>query len=123
MILSQISIRRPVLATMMSLGLVLLGAIGLSRLPVRELPDVDPPIINVTTVYAGANATVIETEVTEPIEEALTSIEGIKTLTSESREQVSQITVEFDLSIISIRSKGKSKYLLPDIFVVNPRAQ
>lgn len=98
MILSQISISRPVLATMLNLGLVLFGVIGLTRLPVRELPDIDPPIVNVTTVYAGASAAVIETQVTEPIEETLTSVEGIRTLTSESREQVSSITVEFDLS-------------------------
>lgn len=96
--LSEISISRPVLATMMSLGLVLFGVIGLTRLPVRELPDIDPPIVNVTTVYQGASAAVIETQVTEPIEETLTSVEGIRTLTSESREQVSSITVEFDLS-------------------------
>lgn len=96
--LSEISINRPVLATMMSLGLVLFGVIGLARLPVRELPDIDPPIVNVTTVYQGASAAVIETQVTEPLEEALTSVEGIRTLTSESREQVSSITVEFDLS-------------------------
>lgn len=96
--LSEISISRPVLATMMSLGLVLFGIIGLNRLPVRELPDIDPPIVNVTTVYQGASAAVVETQVTEPIEETLTSVEGIRTLTSESREQVSSITVEFDLS-------------------------
>ena len=96
--LSEISISRPVLATMMSLGLVLFGVIGITRLPVRELPDIDPPIVNVTTVYKGASAEVIETQVTEPIEETLTSVEGIRTLTSESREQVSSITVEFDLS-------------------------
>ncbi len=98
MLLSDISIRRPVLATMMNLALILFGVIGMSRLPVRELPDVDPPIVNVTTFYAGANAGVIETQITEPIEEMLTSIEGIRTLTSESRDQLSSITVEFDLS-------------------------
>src|SRR3990167_4600804 len=96
--LSEISIKRPVLASMMSLGLVVFGIIGLSRLPVRELPDIDPPIVNVVTVYAGASSTVMETQVTEIVEEALTSIEGIRTLTSESRDQVSSITVEFDLS-------------------------
>jgi hydrophobe/amphiphile efflux-1 (HAE1) family protein len=96
--LSEISIQRPVLATMMSLALVLFGAVGLLRLPVRELPDVDPPVVNVTTVYPGAGAAVIETQITEPLEETLTSIEGIKTLTSDSRDQVSSITIEFDLS-------------------------
>lgn len=96
--LSELSIQRPVLATMMNLGLVLFGLIGLSRLAVRELPDVDPPIVTVSTVYPGANAEVVETQVTELIEETLTSIEGIKNLTSESREQFSSITIEFDLS-------------------------
>lgn len=96
--ISEISIQRPVLATMMSAALVLFGVIGLLRLPVRELPDVDPPIVNVTTVYPGASAAVVETQVTEPIEEQLASLEGIKTLTSESRGQLSRITVEFDLS-------------------------
>src|SRR5688572_31895850 len=96
--LSSISIKRPVLATMMSLALILFGLIGLARLPVRELPDIDPPIVSVTTIYPGANAAVVETEVTERLEEAINNIEGIKTLTSQSREQVSDIDIEFDLS-------------------------
>lgn len=96
--LSEISIKRPVLASMMSLGLILFGIIGLSRLPVRELPDIDPPIVNVVTVYAGASASVVEAQVTEILEESLSSIEGIRTLSSESRQQVSSITIEFDLS-------------------------
>src|SRR6184192_815731 len=98
MILPRISIQRPVLASMMSLALILFGVIGLSRLPVRELPDIDPPIVSVVTVYPGANAQVVETEVTEKLEEEINNIEGIKTLTSTSREQASIITVEFDLS-------------------------
>src|SRR2546426_7256622 len=98
MTLPRISIQRPVLASMMSLALVFFGLIGLSRLPVRELPDIDPPIVSVTTVYPGANAAVVETEVTERLEEEINNIEGIKTLTSQSREQVSSITIEFDLS-------------------------
>ena len=98
MFLPKISIQRPILATMMSVALVLFGVISLSRLPVRELPDVDPPIVSVTTVYPGASAQVVETEVSERLEEAINNIEGIKTLTSQSREQVSTITVEFELS-------------------------
>ncbi len=98
MILSRVTIQRPVLATMMSLALVLFGLISMTRLPVRELPDIDPPIVSVSTVYPGANAAVVETEVTERLEEAINNIEGIKTLTSQSREQVSNITIEFDLS-------------------------
>jgi multidrug efflux pump len=96
--LSQISIRRPILTVMMSLALILFGLIGLSRLPVRELPNIDPPVVSVQTVYPGANAQVIETEITERLEEELNSIEGIKTLTSQSKEQVSEITIEFNLS-------------------------
>jgi len=95
---SDLSLRRPVFAVMMNLALVLFGLVALPRLPVRELPDIDPPIVNVTTVYPGANAEVVETEVSEKLEEAINSIEGIKTLTSESREQLSSITIEFDLS-------------------------
>ncbi|HMP77347.1 MAG TPA: efflux RND transporter permease subunit [Kiritimatiellia bacterium] len=98
MVISEISIKRPVLAIMMSLALVLFGLVALLRLPVRELPDIDPPVVNVLTVYPGANAAVVETEVTEKLEEALNSIEGIKRLTSTSREQVSDINIEFDLS-------------------------
>ncbi len=96
--LPEISIRRPVFASMMSLALVLFGAISLSRMPVRELPDIDPPIVSVNTTYFGANAGVVETEVTERLEEAVNNVPGIKTLSSESREQSSQINIEFDLS-------------------------
>jgi len=96
--LPQVSIRRPVLTVMMSLALILFGIIGLMRLPVRELPNIDPPIVSVMTIYPGANAQVIETEVTERLEEELNSIEGIKTLTSESKEEVSNITIEFTLA-------------------------
>ncbi len=98
MFLSRVSIQRPILATMMNLVLILFGIIGLSRLPVRELPDIDPPIVSVTTVYPGANAQVVETELTERLEEQINNIEGIKTLRSSSREGVSEIGIEFDLS-------------------------
>jgi len=98
MILPRISIKRPVLTTMMNLALILFGVIALTRLPVRELPDIDPPIVSVTTVYPGANAGVVETEVSERLEEELNNIEGIRTISSQSREQVSNITIEFDLS-------------------------
>ena len=83
---------------MMSLALFLFGIISLTQLPIRELPDIDPPIINVTTVYPGANAAVVESEITERLEEAINNVTGIKTLSSESREQVSNITIEFNLS-------------------------
>lgn len=96
--LPRLCIQRPILASMMNVALILFGVISLTRLPVRELPDVDPPVVSVSTTYPGANATVVETEITERLEEAINNIEGIKTLSSESREQVSNITIEFDLS-------------------------
>jgi multidrug efflux pump len=96
--LSQISIDRPVLATVMSLVIVLLGAISVTRLPNRLYPDVEPPVVSVTTVLTGAAPEVVETSVTQPLEDQLIAIEGVKHVTSLSREQVSMITVEFELS-------------------------
>lgn len=99
MSLSSLSIRRPVLATVMSLVILLLGFIAFTFLGVREYPAVDPPIITVSTTYTGANADVIESQITEPLEEEVNGIAGIKTMTSVSREGRSTITVEFDLDI------------------------
>ena len=96
--LSEVSIRRPVLATVMSLTIVLFGVISFFRTPVREYPNIDPPIVSVTTVYRGAASNVIEAEITELIEEELATLEGVKILRSSSQEQVSRITVEFVLS-------------------------
>jgi multidrug efflux pump len=96
--LSEICIERPVFATVLSLLITLLGVIALFRLPNRELPDVDPPIVSVTTVYPGAATDVVETSITEPLEDELIGIEGIKHVTSLSREEVSSITLEFELS-------------------------
>ena len=95
--LSAICIERPVLTIVMSLIIVLLGAIALPRLPNRELPDIDAPIVSVTTVYPGAAAEVVETSVTQPLEDAVNGIEGVKHVRSESREQVSSISIEFSL--------------------------
>ncbi|MEJ2319593.1 MAG: efflux RND transporter permease subunit [Gemmatimonadales bacterium] len=92
------AIKRPVLASMMSAALILFGAIGFNRLPVRQYPDVDSPIVSVTTALRGANPRVIETTVTDLLEEELSTIPGIRTLTSSSAEQVSNITIEFTLS-------------------------
>jgi multidrug efflux pump len=90
-------IRRPVLASMVSLGLVLVGVIGYSRLPVREFPDADPPIVSVTVVLPGASPQVIESAVTDVLEEELSSVEGLRTMASASQEQISTITLEFTL--------------------------
>lgn len=99
MSLSSLSIRRPVLATVFSIVIVLFGIISFRYLPVREYPAVDPPIVTVATSYIGANADVIESQITEPLEDEINGIAGIKNLTSVSREGRSTITVEFDLSI------------------------
>ena len=96
--LSTICIERPVLTVVMSLILVLFGLIALPRLSDRELPDVDSPVVSVTAVYPGAAAEVVETSVTQPLEEMLNGIEGVRHVRSTSREQVSSITVEFELS-------------------------
>ncbi len=97
MFLSDISVKRPVLATMMSLAIVLFGAIGYTRLSVREYPDIDPPIISVSTFLPGANPRVMESAVTDILEEELSTVEGLRTLTSTSGEQSSNITLEFNL--------------------------
>src|SRR3990170_3965937 len=99
MSLSSLSIRRPVLAFVMSIVIVLFGIIGYTYLGIREYPAVDPPIITVSTTYVGANADVIESQITEPIEESVNGIAGIRTLTSVSRDGRSTITVEFDLDV------------------------
>ena len=95
--LSEVSVRRPVLATVMSVTIVLFGALSFFRTPVREYPNIDPPVVSITTVYRGAAPNVIEAEITEIIEEELATLEGVKLLRSASQEQVSQITIEFTL--------------------------
>jgi multidrug efflux pump len=90
-------IRRPVLSSMLSLGLVLIGLIGYSRLPVREFPDADPPIVSVSVLLPGASPQVIESAVTDVLEEELSSLEGLRSMSSASQEQMSTITLEFTL--------------------------
>ncbi|WP_339736933.1 efflux RND transporter permease subunit [uncultured Sunxiuqinia sp.] len=99
MSLSSISIKRPVLATVFSLVILLFGAIGMTFLGIREFPSVDPPIISVRTSYPGANSDVIETQITEPLEQSINGIPGIRTLTSSSSQGSSRISVEFELSV------------------------
>src|SRR5687767_12253604 len=89
--------RLTMLASMVSLGIVLVGAIGYTRLPVREFPDADPPVVSVTTLLPGANPQVVESAVTDVLEEELSSLEGLRTMTSASQEQMSTITLEFTL--------------------------
>ncbi|MBB6111892.1 multidrug efflux pump [Mucilaginibacter lappiensis] len=97
MSLSSVSIKRPVLATVMSVVIVVFGIIGYKFLGVRDFPSVDPPIISVSTSYAGANADVIESQITEPLEKAINGVPGIRNLSSTSSVGSSNITVEFDL--------------------------
>lgn len=121
--LSNISIKRPVLAIVMSLVIVLFGFIGFTYLGVREFPSVDPPVISVSTNYVGANSDVIESQITEPLEDAINGIAGIRTITSASREGRSNITVEFELGIDleaaanDVRDKvsGAIRNLPPDV--------
>jgi len=96
--LSEISIRRPVLATVLNLIILLIGVISYERLSVRLIPNVDVPIVTVATVYPGANAQVIETQITKPIEDALSGIEGVDYIRSVSRGESSQVSVNFLLN-------------------------
>lgn len=95
--LSNISIDRPVLAIVMSIVIILFGVIGFNFLGIREYPSVDPPVVTVSTNYIGASADVIETQITEPLEESINGIDGIKSLSSISTDGRSTITVEFGL--------------------------
>jgi multidrug efflux pump len=97
MSLYSLSIRRPVLATVFALVITIFGAVGFYFLGVREYPAVDPPVISVSTSYRGANADVIDSQITEPLEEQINGIDGIRTITSTSRQGRSTITVEFEL--------------------------
>lgn len=99
MSLSSTSIERPVLATVFSLVILLFGGIGITYLGIREFPSVDPPIISVSTSYPGANSDVVETQITEPLEQSINGIPGIRTLSSSSSQGRSNITVEFELSV------------------------
>ncbi len=99
MTLSELSIKRPVLATVMVLIIIIFGVIGYTNLPVREYPNVDNPIITVHVSYPGANAEVIENQITEPLEQNINGIPGIRSLISRSSQGSSRITVEFELSV------------------------
>jgi multidrug efflux pump len=99
MSLASVSIKRPVLATVFAIVILLFGVVGVTFLGIREFPSVDPPIISVRTEYPGANSDVIETQITEPLEQSINGIQGIRSLTSVSRQGNSEITVEFQLSV------------------------
>jgi len=121
MFLPELCIKRPVLATVMSLLIVLVGVISFLRLTVREYPKIDSPVVSVRTVYQGASPQVIESQVTQPLEDSISGIEGVKTLKSVSREEVSQINVEFvsdrdpDAAANDVRDRvSRARGKLPD---------
>lgn len=97
MFLSDVSVRRPVFAAVMSLLLVAFGIVCFDRLPLREYPDIDPPIVSIRTTYQGAAANVVETRITEPIERRISGVEGIRNISSRSEDGRSSITIEFDV--------------------------
>jgi multidrug efflux pump len=99
MSISSTSINRPVLTTVFAIVILLFGMVGLTFLGIREFPSVDPAIISVSTSYPGANSDVIETQITEPLEQQINGIPGVRSLTSVSRQGGSEITVEFELSV------------------------
>ena len=98
MVLSDTSIKRPVFATVISLMLIVLGLAALFKMPIREYPKIDPPIIQIITTYRGASAPVVDNQITEILEGAVAGIEGIKSIQSQSRDERSQITLEFRLT-------------------------
>lgn len=97
--ISELSLRRPVLAIVMNIIIIVFGLIGYKFLGVRDYPAIDPPIVNVRTAYSGANADIIESQITEPLEKSINGIAGVKNITSLSSQGTSNITVEFDLNI------------------------
>ncbi len=98
MIISELSIKRPVFAMVLSLLLVILGVMSFDRLAVREYPDIDSPIVSITTNYRGASAAIIETRVTQVIEDAVAGIDGVRSINSTSRDERSSVTIEFNMS-------------------------
>src|SRR6478609_9326061 len=97
--ISEVSLKRPVFAIVCSIAIILFGAVGFNFLSLREYPAIDPPVITVRTSYTGANADIIETQITEPLEKAINGIQGIKNITSSSSQGTSSINVEFNLEV------------------------
>ncbi len=98
MILSDISIKRPVFASVISLLLIVFGLVSFSRLPLREYPDIDPPVVTIDTVYPGASAYVVESQITQLVEERIAGVEGIRFIDSSSQDGRSRVTIEFSTS-------------------------
>jgi len=98
MILSDISIKRPVFASVLSLLLIVFGIVSFTRLPLREYPDIDPPVVTIDTIYPGASANVVESQITQLVEERIAGVEGIRFIDSSSQDGRSRVTVEFSTS-------------------------
>ncbi|MGB0934785.1 MAG: efflux RND transporter permease subunit [Alphaproteobacteria bacterium] len=98
MILSDIAIKRPTLASVIAIVIVIFGIVSFDKLPLREYPDIDPPIVTITTDYTGAAANVVETRITQVIEDRISGLEGVKTISSESEDGRSRISIEFIIS-------------------------
>lgn len=97
MILSDLSVKRPVFATVINLLLITFGVVAFFLLPLREYPDIDPPIVSINTNYPGASAAIVETKITQVLEDRISGVEGVKNITSSSRVSRSNITIEFEL--------------------------
>src|SRR5918993_22587 len=97
--ISELSLKRPVLAFVMNIILVVFGIIGFNFLGIRDYPAIDPPNVNVSTSYSGANADIIESQITEPLEKSINGIAGIKNITSSSSVGRSNINIEFELTV------------------------
>ena len=95
MLLSDTSIKRPVFASVLALILIVFGLVSFTRLSLREYPDIDPPVVSISTNYAGASASVIETRITQVIEDRIACIEGVRFINSRSQDGRSNISIEF----------------------------
>ena len=95
--ISETTVKRPVLAAVLSLFVILIGLASYDKLTIREYPDIDRPVVTVSTIYLGASSKILERDVTEIIEDSLSGISGIREITSESRDELSKIRIEFTL--------------------------
>src|SRR5690606_3897650 len=121
MVLSELCIKRPVFATVLSLVIMLIGFISYDRLTVREYPAIDEPVVSVRTEYKGASPEVVESQVTKPLEDQLSGMEGVDVMTSRSRSEVSYINIKFtldrdpDAAAADVRDKvSRARRFLPD---------
>ena len=131
MILSDLSVTRPVLAAVLSLLLIAFGLIAFDRLPLREYPDIDPPVVSVETRYPGASANVVETRITQLIEDRISGVEGIRTVESVSEDGRSAITIEFGIGpqmdsdnfLVRLARQSGGQYGYVDVTKLSSRRQ